>query len=217
MSRQGVLERVLAGGVVGILRIHVAHDLVQVARAIRDGGISSIEVTMTCPGALAAIEMVASEMEGMAVGAGTILDAATARHAILSGAQFLVTPVVRSDVIETAHRYGAAVICGAMTPTEILTAWELGADLVKVFPAETLGPAFLKAVRGPLPQVPLVPTGGITAENAGDFVRAGAVLVGASSWLASDKDVAEGRYDAIRGRARRLADAVHTARKESTR
>ena len=116
-----------------------------------------------------------------------MLDAATARQAILAGAQFLVTPTVKLDVIETAHRYGVPVIPGAMTPTEILTAWEAGADMVKVFPASILGPEFIKAVHGPLPQIPLVPTGGITADNAGEFIRAGAAVVCAGGWLVDRK------------------------------
>ncbi|MBT9166629.1 MAG: 2-dehydro-3-deoxy-6-phosphogalactonate aldolase [Chloroflexi bacterium] len=112
------------------------------------------------------------------------------------------------------HRYGVVVIPGAMTPTEILTAWEAGADMVKVFPADVLGPAYLKAVRGPLPQIPLVPTGGITADNAGEFIKAGAALVCAGGWLVDKKAVAEGRYEVLTERARQLVEAVRTARVE---
>jgi len=146
------------------------------------------------------------------MGAGTVLDAPTARQAILAGAQFLVTPTVKLDVIETAQRYGVPVIPGAMTPTEILTAWEAGVDMVKVFPASVLGPGFIKAVHGPLPQIPLVPTGGITAENAGDYIRAGAAMVCAGGWLVDKRAVAEGRFQVLTENARRLVEAVRKAR-----
>jgi 2-dehydro-3-deoxyphosphogluconate aldolase/(4S)-4-hydroxy-2-oxoglutarate aldolase len=146
------------------------------------------------------------------MGAGTVLDAATARQAILAGAEFLVTPTLEPDVIEMAHRYGKVVIPGAMTPTEILTAWEMGADMVKVFPASILGPKYLRAVHGPLPQIPLVPTGGITGENAGDFIRAGAAMVCGGSWLVDKKAVAGGRYEFLTERARILLEAVKNAR-----
>jgi len=141
-----------------------------------------------------------------------VLDATTARQAILAGAKFLVTPTVELDVIETARRYGVVIIPGAMTPTEILTAWEAGADMVKVFPASVLGPSYLKAVRGPLPQIPLVPTGGITADNAGEFIRAGAAMVCAGGWLVDKKAVAEGRYEVLTERARQLVETVRKAR-----
>ena len=124
----------------------------------------------------------------------------------------MVTPTVALDVVEVAHRYGVPVIPGAMTPTEILTAWEAGADMVKVFPANILRPAYFKAVHGPLPQIPLVPTGGITADNAGGFIRAGAALVCAGGWLVDKEAVAEGRYEVLTENARRLVKAVQTAR-----
>ena len=167
---------------------------------------------MTTPGALRAIEEAREELPDVLTGAGTVLDAATARQAILAGAQFLVTPTVELDVIETAHRYGVSVIPGAMTPTEILTCWEAGAGMVKVFPAEVLGPNFIKAVHGPLPQIPLVPTGGITADNAGEFIRAGAAMVCAGGWLVDKRAVAEGRFQVLTENARRLVEAVRKAR-----
>jgi len=173
-----------------------------------------IEITMTTPGALRAIEEASGKLQGVLMGAGTVLDGPTARQAILAGAQFLVTPTVKPDVIEMAHRYGVVVIAGAMTPTEILTAWELGADMVKVFPADVLSPGYLKAVHGPLPQIPLVPTGGITAENAGAFIKAGAAVVCAGSWLVDKKAVEEGRYEVLTQRARALVAAVEKAKQE---
>ena len=207
-----ILERLRDSGALGIIRVQTAQDLVQIAKALHAGGLSCLEITMTTPGALRAIEEARGELPDVLMGAGTVLDAPTARQAILSGARFLVTPTLELDVIEVAHRYGVAVIPGAMTPTEILTAWEAGADMVKVFPASVLGPNFIKAVRGPLPQIPLVPTGGITADNAGEFIRAGAALVCAGSWLVDKKAVAAGKVEVLRDKARRLVAAVREVR-----
>ncbi len=212
MQKADILGCLTSAGVIGIIRVSTARDLVRIARALNEGGLSCLEITMTSPGALRAIEEAREELPDVIMGAGTVLDAATARQAILSGAQFLVTPTVALDVIEVAHRYGVPVIPGAMTPTEILMAWEAGADMVKVFPAEVLGPGFIKAVHGPLPQVPLVPTGGITADNAGDFIKAGAALVCAGGWLVDKKAVAAGRYEVLTENARRLVQAVQAAK-----
>jgi len=212
VCKADTLERLEASGVIGIIRVSTAQDLVRISKALYEGGLSCLEITMTTPGALRAIEEARGELPEVLMGAGTVLDAPTARQAILAGAQFLVTPTVALDVIETAHRYGVPVIPGAMTPTEILTAWEAGADMVKVFPAEVLGPGFIKAVHGPLPQIPLVPTGGVTADNAGEFIRAGAAVVCAGSWLVDKRAVAEGAVEVLRDKARRLVAAVKEVR-----
>jgi len=206
------MVQLMRTGVLGIIRVDQAEDLVHIAQALQDGGINCVEITMTTPGALRAIEEASEELTGVIMGAGTVLDATTARQAILAGAEFLVTPTVELDVIEMAHRYGKVVIPGAMSPTEILTAWEAGADMVKVFPASVLGPSYLKAVRGPLPQIPLVPTGGITADNAGEFIRAGAAMVCAGGWLVDKKAVSEGCYEVLTERAHLLVEAVQKAR-----
>jgi len=211
MAKGDVLEELVDSGALGIIRVKGTQDLVQIAKALHAGGLSCLEITMTTPGALRAIEDAREELPNVLMGAGTVLDASTARQAILAGAQFLVTPTVALDVVEVAHRYGVPVIPGAMTPTEILTAWEAGADMVKVFPAEVLGPGFIKALHGPLPQIPLVPTGGITADNAGDFIRAGAALVCAGGWLVDKEAVAAGRYEVLTENARRLVEAVRAA------
>jgi len=208
VCKADTLEGLNDSGVIGIIRVSTAQDLIRIAKALREGGLSCLEITMTTPGALRAIEEAQEELPDVLMGAGTVLDAATARQAILAGAQFLVTPTVALDVIEMAHRYGVPVIPGAMTPTEILTCWEAGADMVKVFPASVLGPGFIKAVHGPLPQIPLVPTGGITADNAGEFIRAGAAMVCAGGWLVDSRAVAEGRYEVLTEKARRLVEAV---------
>ncbi len=214
MDKIEVLTILVEAKALGIIRVQGSEDLAGIAEALYGGGLFCLEITMTTPGALRAIAEAADKLEGVLMGAGTVLDAPTARQAILAGAKFLVTPTVALDVIEMCHRYGVVVIPGAMTPTEILTAWEAGADMVKVFPADVLGPAYLKAVRGPLPQIPLVPTGGITADNAGEFIKAGAALVCAGGWLVDKKAVAEGRYEVLTERARQLVEAVRTARVE---
>ena len=212
MSKAVIFQQLKRNGALGIIRVNQAEDLVRIAQALHEGGLDCVEITMNTPGALRAIEEVPGRLDGVLMGVGTVLDAATARQAILAGAEFLVTPTVELDVIEMAHRYGVVVIPGAMSPTEILTAWEAGADMVKVFPASVLGPSYLKAVRGPLPQIPLVPTGGITADNAGEFIHAGAVMVCAAGWLVDKKAVSEGRYEVLTERAHLLVEAVRKAR-----
>ena len=214
-DKNKAMGQLITSGALGIIRVNQAEGLVRIARALQQGELNCIEITMTTPGALRAIEETSEELTGVIMGAGTVLDATTARQAILAGAEFLVTPTVELDVIEMAHRYGKVAIIGAMTPTEILTAWEAGADMVKVFPAGILGPGYLKAVHGPLPQIPLVPTGGVTAKTAGEFIRAGAVVVCAGSWLVDKKAVAEGRYEVLTERARQLVEAVKKARGEA--
>jgi 2-dehydro-3-deoxyphosphogluconate aldolase/(4S)-4-hydroxy-2-oxoglutarate aldolase len=168
---------------------------------------------MTVPRAVALIEsLTASAPGGVIVGAGTVLDAETARQVILAGARFVVSPVLRPAVIELGHRYDVAVMPGCFTPTEILTAWEAGADVVKVFPASAVGPGFFKDVHGPLPQVRLMPTGGVTRENAGAWIAAGAVAIGVGTALVDPKAVSAGRFDLVSANARHFIDAVQGAR-----
>jgi 2-dehydro-3-deoxyphosphogluconate aldolase/(4S)-4-hydroxy-2-oxoglutarate aldolase len=212
LASQESLKLIGESGAIGIIRIQTAEDLLAIAGALHRGGLNCLEITMNTPGALRAIESAREKLPQVLLGAGTVLDAISAREAILAGAQFLVTPTVKLDVLEVAHRYGVPAIIGAMTPTEILTAWEAGADMVKVFPASILGPKYLQEIHGPLPQIPLVPTGGITAENAGEFIRAGAVAVCVGSWLVDKKAVAEGRFEVLTERARQLVEAVRRAR-----
>ncbi|MCX7750370.1 MAG: bifunctional 4-hydroxy-2-oxoglutarate aldolase/2-dehydro-3-deoxy-phosphogluconate aldolase [Candidatus Bipolaricaulota bacterium] len=213
MEKISVLQRIRETGVIGIIRISTKSDLLALATAATRGGLSVVEITLTSPGALSAIDEGRRSLSEVILGAGSVLDAPTARAAILAGAQFLVTPTVRGEVAEVAHRYGVPVIVGAMTPTEILTAWEQGADLVKVFPASVLGPRYLHEVHGPLPQVPLVPTGGITAETAPAFVRAGAYAVCVGSWLLGSLSVEKLDYTVITERARQIVGAVRDARR----
>ena len=213
MDRQETLRRILDSGVVAVVRLPSGGRLLDVAVAIEAGGLGVIEFTMTTPGATEAIAGVAAVMgDRVVIGAGTVLDGATARMAINAGARFIVAPTLSRETIEVCHRYGAVVIPGAYTPTEILTAWEWGADLVKVFPATSLGPRYFKDVLAPLPQVRLVPTGGVDLETAGSFIAAGAVAVAVGSNLVDPKLVAGGDFDAITKRAGAFRTVVDTAR-----
>ncbi|MBM3133748.1 MAG: bifunctional 4-hydroxy-2-oxoglutarate aldolase/2-dehydro-3-deoxy-phosphogluconate aldolase [Chloroflexi bacterium] len=190
-----------------------AAGLGQVARAIKEGGVDVIEFTMTTPGALKTIEQCITEFgTSVLLGAGTVLDPETARAAILAGARFLVSPTFNSAVITMAHRYDVAILPGTFTPTEMLTAWEAGADLLKVFPAAAVGPQYFKDVLAPLPFLQLVPTGGVSLENTADFIRAGAVAVAVGSALVDKRAIVEGRFDLLAEKAHQLMIAVREGR-----
>lgn len=206
------LDRITDGGVIAILRGVAVDDVTAVADAVTDAGVTALEVTADSPDAMSSIEAISDRVDDAMVGAGTVLDAETARAAQLAGASFLVTPTVNRDVIRTANRYGTPIVVGAYTPTEALEAYQAGADAVKVFPAKTGGPDHVAAIGGPLSQIPLVPTGGIGAENAGAYVRAGAVAVGVGSSIVDHEAIADGAYDRIRANARAVVEAVSTAR-----
>lgn len=209
MSKDHTLRRILDSRIIAVVRLDTSEQLLQVARAIRAGGVEVIEFTMTTPDALSMIEEAGRTLgDDVLLGAGTVLDAETARLAILAGARFLVSPTLSRETIETCHRYGAVSIPGALTPTEILTAWESGADLVKVFPARLGGPKYISDVLAPLPQVRLVPTGGVGPSNAGEYLRAGAKAVAVGSALVNDALVAEGDFALLTERARQLVAAV---------
>jgi 2-dehydro-3-deoxyphosphogluconate aldolase/(4S)-4-hydroxy-2-oxoglutarate aldolase len=208
------LAKILEEGVVPVIRVSSAVEALEVARAIHEGGISVIEVTMTVPGAMEVIKEVSRKFgEEVLLGAGTVLDPETARAALLNGARFLVTPTLNPEVIKMSNRYGAVIIPGALTPTEILTAWEAGADLVKVFPiAQVGGPSYIRAIRGPLPQIPLVPTGGVNLQNAGEFIQAGAAAIAAGGELVDRKAVAEKKYSVVVENAQKFLTEVKKAR-----
>lgn len=210
---QQVMNQMEQAGLVAIMRVSSPDALLAAADAIQAGGVTVIEVTMTTPGALAVIEQVRARNSGEIVfGAGTVLDPETARACILAGAQFIVTPTLNLHTIALCKRYSVPVMAGAYTPTEILTAWEAGADVVKVFPADSLGPKFIKAVKGPLPQVRLLPTGGVTVDNAADFIKAGAVAVGVGGELVNQKLLDARDFDTLTARARQFRAAVDGAR-----
>lgn len=216
-GRGDVVRAIEAGGVVAVIRLTDASQLRAVAEALGTGGVRAIEVTMTVPRAVELIEELATALPSdFLVGAGTVLDAETARQVILAGARFVVSPVFRIPVMEMCHLYDVAVMPGCFTPTEILSAWESGADVVKVFPATALGPGFFRDVRGPLPQVRLMPTGGVTRDNAGDWIRAGAVAIGVGTALVDRAAVRDGRFSDITAQARHFIEAVQLARGTAT-
>ncbi|HMK09935.1 MAG TPA: bifunctional 4-hydroxy-2-oxoglutarate aldolase/2-dehydro-3-deoxy-phosphogluconate aldolase [Anaerolineales bacterium] len=213
MTRAHSAQWIERTGLIAIVRLERSSELVKVAKAIAAGGVSVIEFTLTTPGALRTIEESTRELgDQVLIGAGTVLDGETARAAILAGAEFVVAPTLNLDVIEICHRYDKLVVPGAYTPTEILTAWEHGADFVKVFPAEIGGPAYLKAVRAPLPQVKMIPVGGVSLETAEAFLRAGAVALGVGSNLVDRKAVAEGRLEQLTASALALSQVVRKAK-----
>lgn len=208
-----VNDAIAATGVIAILRASSSSQLIEVAEAILAGGLPVMEVTLTTPGALHVIETAAQQLEGRAFfGAGSVLDAESARAAILAGAAFIVCPTLNLPTIELCRRYGVPVLPGALTPTEILTAWQAGADFVKLFPAVAGGIDYFKAVRQPLPQVKLVPVGGVETANTADFIRAGAVAVGVGGALVSQKLIDQRAFAEITARAQALRAAVAAGR-----
>ncbi|HEX3871127.1 MAG TPA: bifunctional 4-hydroxy-2-oxoglutarate aldolase/2-dehydro-3-deoxy-phosphogluconate aldolase [Pirellulales bacterium] len=213
MAKTDDLKRLLDGGIVAIIRASDGSKLVEVAEALLAGGVESIEVTFTVPQAHRVIEQVSAKLgRRVLLGAGTVLDAETARIALLSGAEFIVSPVVNLDVIALARRYDKLVMPGALTPTEIVTAWQAGADIVKVFPCDSMGPGYLKALRGPLPQVRLLPTGGVNLDTAASFLQAGACALGLGSSLVEAQALAKGDMARIETLARQYAAIVRETR-----
>jgi 2-dehydro-3-deoxyphosphogluconate aldolase/(4S)-4-hydroxy-2-oxoglutarate aldolase len=209
MSREEQLQRVTAGGIVAVVRFADPGPLVDVVRALADGGVTVAEVTLTVPNALDVIREARRQLgDRVLLGAGTVLDPETARAALLAGAEFIVAPSLNLEVIKVCRRYDKLVMPGAFTPTEIVTAWEAGADVVKVFPADVVGPAFFKAMRGPLPQVKLMPTGGVDLTTAGEFLKAGAVCLGVGGQLVDPKAVAAGDFARITQLARQYVEIV---------
>ncbi|PHQ37430.1 2-dehydro-3-deoxyphosphogluconate aldolase [Halorubrum persicum] len=206
------VDQIREGGVVAILRGVDPESAVDVADAVVEGGVTALEVTADTPSVTETIGTLADRFDDVLVGAGTVLDAETARAVQLAGAQFLVTPTVDDGVIEVGNRYGTPVATGAFTPTEALRAYEAGADLVKLFPAATGGPDHVAALGGPLPQIPIVPTGGVGPDNAGAYIEAGAAAVGVGSAIVDATAVADGDYESIAENARRTVDAVAAAR-----
>ena len=217
MEKREVLNRMISEGLVPVIRVTSAQEAIDVADAIKEGGVTSIEITMSVQGAIDVIKDLAKKYkEEIIMGAGTVLDPETGRAALLAGAQFIVSPILNLDLIQLAHRYSAVVIPGAMTPTEILTAWNAGADMVKVFPAAQLGgPEYIKALRGPLPQILLVPTGGVNLQNAGAFIKAGCVALGAGGELVDKKALKEKKFNIITENARAFLKAIRDARAQS--
>ena len=214
MSKSETLRRILEVGIIPVVRARSADEAMRAVDAIKEGGVSVLEITMTVPGAVRVIEELARRYQNEAlVGAGTVLDQETARACILAGAEFIVSPALDLATIACCHRYSVAVMPGAMTPTEVLAAWSAGADLVKVFPANSLGGAsYIKNLKAPLPQVEMVPTGGVSLATAADFIKAGAAALGVGSDLVDTKALEEGNDRLISERARRFVEIVRQAR-----
>jgi len=213
MSRHEDLTRVLDSGIVAVIRSTSSEQLLNVARALYEGGVDVLEVTFTVPGALQIIaDLHKSLGDKVLLGAGTVLDPETARAAFLAGAEFLVSPIVNLDVIRMGNRYDKLVMPGALTPTEIMTAWDAGAQVIKIFPADVGGPAYLKSIRAPLPQVRLLPTGGVNLDTIAEFFQAGACAVGLGGNLVEAKAVAAGDMARIKSLAEQYVAAVKQAR-----
>ena len=214
VEKEQQLNALIESGVVAVIRTNNADELIGICRAMSEGGVVGVEITMTSPGAIEAIYGASKELRDKAIiGAGSVLDPETARAAMLAGADFIVGPVLNLGVIEICKRYGKIVIPGAFSPTEILTAWQAGADVVKIFPATKLGPSFIKDVLGPLPQVRLTPTGGVNLDNLGQFLRAGAVFVGVGTALVDKKLVAERDWAGLARLAAKYVEAAGAARR----
>ncbi len=213
-SKQETLAALRSSGVVAILRTKTPKDLVGVAKALSAGGVRFVEITMTVPGALDIIREAVAALGSTdaIIGAGTVLDAVTARMAILAGARFIVGPGFDPEIVRVCALYGIVVVPGAFTPNEIINAWRGGADVVKVVPADIGGPEYLKTIKEPLPQVELLPTRGIDFETAGAYIKAGAIAVGAGGALVSKALMTAGDYDRITDNARRMARIVQAAR-----
>jgi len=208
MKKAAILQKLSTEKVIALIRADNPDGLLDCAKALAEGGLTSIELTMTTPGAIRMLEKATNELPDFLFGLGTVLDAETARAGILAGARFIVTPALRPEVITMCKRYSIPVFSGALTPTEVVNAWDCGADAAKIFPAEFFGPAYIKSLKAPLPQVEFVPTGGVTAENVGEFIKAGAFATAAGSSLVEAKAMKDKNWAAITAKARAFVAAV---------
>jgi 2-dehydro-3-deoxyphosphogluconate aldolase/(4S)-4-hydroxy-2-oxoglutarate aldolase len=215
--RADTVRAIEAAAVVAVIRLKDAGWLKDVIAALAAGGVRALEITMTVPNAIHLVREVApSAGAGLLIGAGTVTDPDTAARVIDAGARYVVSPVFRPAIIDVCHRHDVPAMPGCFTPTEILNAWDAGADVVKVFPATALGPGFLKDVHGPLPHVKLMPTGGVTLDNAGEWLKAGACAVGVGSALVDSAAVAAGRLDTLTANAKRIMANVQKARQSTS-
>jgi 2-dehydro-3-deoxyphosphogluconate aldolase/(4S)-4-hydroxy-2-oxoglutarate aldolase len=216
VTAKEILSFITEIGIVPVVRTPSAESAIKSIQAIHRGGVRAAEITMTVPGAIKALEKLADEFgDTIMLGAGTVLDPETARACMLAGAQFFVTPTLKLSTIEMAKRYSKVICPGALTPTEVLTAWEAGADVVKVFPANAMGGAkYIKALKGPLPHIEMIPTGGVNLETCGEFLKAGACAVAVGGELVDAKLIREGRYDEMEARARQYLHAIARTRNE---
>mgnify|MGYP000576393549 CR=1 FL=1 len=191
MTKQESIHRLLNPGVVAVIRADSSAQLLNICTALADGGVTGMEITMTTPNALEAIKEVTTALGSrIYMGVGSVIDATTARLAILAGAEFVVTPITKEEIIRCCNRYSKPIVCGAYTPTEAINAYELGADFIKIFPADGLGPNYIKAIKAPMPQLQIIPTGGVDVNTCADFIKAGCAAVAAGSSLLK-KDLVE--------------------------
>ena len=214
MSRDRIVSAIVENGIIPVIRASSADQAMLAAEAIYRGGLATLEITMTVPGAIHVMEKVADRLgDKVLVGAGTVLDAETARAALLAGAEFIVSPALKISVIEMAHRYSKPAIPGALTPTEVLAAWEAGADFVKIFPAGNVGgPKYIRSLKAPYPHIEMIPTGGVNLETAVDFLLAGSAALGVGADLVDPKALAAGKLEVIQDNARKFLDCVQKAR-----
>ncbi len=216
MTAKQILEFITAAGIVPVVRAASAEHAIRAVEALYNGGVRSAEITMTVPGAIKALEKTADTFgDKLVLGAGTVLDPETARSCMLAGAEFFVSPSLRVSVIEMAKRYSKVIFPGALTPTEVLAAWEAGADAVKVFPCGNVGGAkYIKALKGPFPHIEMVPTGGVNLETVADFLKAGCCAVGVGGELVDGKSMAAGKFEVIEDRARQFLELIRKTRAE---
>src|SRR5450432_4017212 len=216
VTAKEILAFITEIGIVPVVRTPSAESAIKSIEAIYRGGVRAAEITMTVPGALKALEKLADQFgDKLVLGAGTVLDPETARVCMLAGAQFFVTPALKLSTIEMAKRYSKVICPGALTPTEVLTAWEAGADMIKIFPASAMGgPKYIKSLKAPFPQIEMIPTGGVNLETTPEFLRAGAAAVAAGAELIDEKTIQAGKYEVFEERARQFVEAVRKCRAE---
>lgn len=212
MSRQEIISTLIESKAIAVIRLSDPGKLIRVAEAIYNGGVKGIEITMTVPDAINVIRTAVKELGSrMNIGVGSVLDAGTAQRAIDAGASYVVSPIFKKEIIETAHKNDVPAMPGAFTPTEIQTAFEAGADIIKIFPADVVGMAFFKGVLAPMPHLKLMPTGGVTLSNAGEWLKAGACAVGVGSALLDKKAIDSGNYKILTDNALVLIDSIKKA------
>lgn len=211
MSRSEIVDEIIKSGVVAVVRTKHPDKLIRIAEALCEGGVKFIEITMTVPNAIKMIEEVSGVVhDEITIGVGSVLDPGTAQKAIDAGAQFVVSPIFKKEIIDTVHNNNLPAMPGTFTPTEILTAHESGADIIKVFPADVLGMNFFKAVKAPMPDLKIMPTGGVTLDNAGEWIRAGACAVGVGTALLDSRAIEENNYKKLTENARRINESINS-------
>ncbi|HEY4008631.1 MAG TPA: bifunctional 2-keto-4-hydroxyglutarate aldolase/2-keto-3-deoxy-6-phosphogluconate aldolase [Acidobacteriaceae bacterium] len=214
MRKEEIVAKLQEIGLVPVLRAESEEQALAIASAIADGGVTVLEITMTVPGAIRVMARLAKERPDILIGAGTVLDPETARMCMLEGAQFVVSPALNLKTIEICHRYSIPVLPGALTPTEVVTAWQAGADVIKIFPASALGGAkYLKSLKAPLPQVEMIPTGGVSLATAKEFLEAGSFALGVGADLVDTKAIAAGEHHKITDTAKKYLEIVREFRK----